>query len=106
MSNVLAAIILSMQYNEPILFYGFIGIVAFAVAITYTYRKDAGLITTFLVFGGLSYIGLLNPYTLIIAVASIVVLVLFFVGPSQIIRKINNIRNWFYLYRLTHKKKE
>ena len=46
-------------------------------------------ISSILVFGGLSYIGLLNPYTLIISVASIVVLVLFFVGPSQIIRKIN-----------------
>ncbi len=106
MSNFIGAIILSMQYNNPLLFYGFLGVIVFAVAITYTYKREAGLIATFLVFGGLSYAGLLNPYTLVIAAASIIILLLFFVGLSQIARKLNNIRNWFYLYRLTHKKKE
>jgi hypothetical protein len=103
MANALDLVLLTVQYSNPTIFYIFIAAIASGVALSFLYRLDAGLLATAIISGLFFSIGAFVPYIYIPLVASLVLFILKFIGFGTLTRRVQNLINWVYLYRLSRR---
>ena len=103
--NAVGEAVYILEMDNPLLFYLFIIIVCIGVIAFYFYRKEYGLIATFLI-SALFYYGNIFPlYSEAIMILSIALLILIYVGTDTISYKINDFINGLYLdYKYKRKK--
>lgn len=94
----------SLEISNPNLFYLFLGLLYLGVILFYFYRHEYGLISTFILAAILYYSDVLTLINEIIMIASLVILILSFIGFRTIIDEINNFINGIILYYKYYRK--
>ena len=103
--NAIGAAVYALEMYNPLFFYLFIMTVCIGVAAFYLYRKEYGLIATFII-SALFYYGNIFPfYSEIAMILSLIILILIYIGIDTVEYKINDFINGLYLdYKYKRKK--
>ncbi|MBE5728117.1 hypothetical protein IHE50_01730 [Candidatus Parvarchaeota archaeon] len=101
--STLFYLILGLEMTNPTLFYVFLLALAAGVGVMFFERIEYGLISLFIV-SLILYMGdIYQLYTLVAAILSIIILVLWVFRSVNIIHRIDNLISGVYLYLRTRK---
>ena len=106
MYNVLYQLLFTIEQENPLIFYVFLALIAAGVGLTYVYKAEVGLLATIFMSGMFFYIGMLQPYSDIVFIASVAVLAASLLRSTNIPRSISNLRSWLYLRRRSSRSKK